>query len=120
MTTEQLARPASQPQHVDGLIDGGRCGFLDILDLAHKPILLPEPSSRMLVEKLLGDAPVELVHVHRLDARLDLLVPGLQLLDGVWTGRLLAGCKPRGVSRSLPLSDPHQQHDRTKHDGKIE
>jgi hypothetical protein len=43
----------------------------------------------LLVEKLLGDPPVELVQVHRLDARLDLVVPGLQLLDGLRAGRLL-------------------------------
>ena len=77
---EQLARPARQAQHVDGLIDWGRRGLLDILDLALQPILLGSPSCRLLVKKLLGDSTVELVHVHRLDARLDLVVPGLQLI----------------------------------------
>jgi hypothetical protein len=36
----KLARPARQPQHVDGLIDGGWCGLLDILDLAQQTTLL--------------------------------------------------------------------------------
>ena len=31
---EQLACPTRQAKHVDGLIDGGRRGLLDILDLA--------------------------------------------------------------------------------------
>jgi hypothetical protein len=42
----------------------------------------------LLVEELLGDPPIELVQIHRLDARLDLLVPGLQLLDSLRAGRL--------------------------------
>jgi hypothetical protein len=49
---EQLARPACQAQHVDDLINGGRCGLLDILDFALQRILLPAPSGRMFVEKV--------------------------------------------------------------------
>jgi len=59
------------------------------LDLALQPVLFGAPSRRLLVEKLLRDPPIELVQVHRLDACLDLLVPGLQLLDRLRAGRLL-------------------------------
>src|ERR1043166_3415896 len=86
---EQLARLAGQPQHVDGLIDGGRRCLLDVLDLAQQTILLHAPGARMLVEKLLADASVELVQVHGLNARLDLVVASLEFLDGLRTGRLL-------------------------------
>src|SRR3989442_4127179 len=37
---EQLARTACQTQHVDGLIDWGRRGLLDLFDLALQPVLL--------------------------------------------------------------------------------
>jgi hypothetical protein len=86
---EQLARTARQVQHVDGVIDWGQRGLLDILNLAQQTILLSTPGSRMLVEKLLGDAPVELVQVHGLDARFDLVASGLQFLDGLYASRLL-------------------------------
>ncbi|MGO9242494.1 MAG: hypothetical protein ACLQBJ_16955 [Bryobacteraceae bacterium] len=55
---EQLACPARQAQHVYGLIDGGRRGLLDILDLPLQPVLLGAPSNRLLVEKLLADPVV--------------------------------------------------------------
>ena len=71
----------------NGLIDRGRSG---ILNLPLQPVLLGAPSSRLLVEKLLGEPTVELVHVHRLDARFDPLVPGLELLDGLRARRLLS------------------------------
>ena len=86
---EQLARPACQAQHVDGLIDWGWRGFLDILDVALQPVLLGAPRSRLLVEKLLGNPPIAPVQVHRLDSRLDLIVPGPQLLDSLRAARLL-------------------------------
>ena len=68
---------------------GAGVAFWSFLDLALQAVLLAAPRSRLLVEELLGDAPVELVQVHRLDARLDLVVLGLQLLDGLRAGRLL-------------------------------
>lgn len=43
----------------------------------------------MLIEEHLCDPAIELVQVHRLDARLDLLVPGLQLLNRLRAGRRL-------------------------------
>jgi hypothetical protein len=86
---EQFARPARQPQHIDGLINRGRHGRLDVLYLAEQTVLLPAPSGRLLVEKVLGDATVEFVNIHGLDARLDLVVPSLQIFDGLRAGRLL-------------------------------
>ena len=101
---EQLAGPARQAEHVNGLIDWSQRGHLDILDFAHQAILLAAPDARMLVEKLLREAPVELVQLHRPYPRLDLVVPGLQLLDGLRTGCLL-GPVGREHSVAEPLED---------------
>ncbi len=43
---EQFARPTRQAKHVDGIIDWGRRGLLDILDPAQQTILLPAQCDR--------------------------------------------------------------------------
>jgi hypothetical protein len=40
-----------------------------------------QPYGGLFVEELLGDAPIELVHIHRSDAGFDLVAAGLELLD---------------------------------------
>ena len=78
---EQLARPARQAKHIEGLIDRRQRGFLNILDLAEQTILLSAQRGSLLIEELLRDAPIEFVHVHGPNTGFDLLVAGMEPLD---------------------------------------
>ena len=86
---EQFARPTRQAKHVNGLIDRDWCGLPDVLDLAKETILFAAQGASLFIEKLLRDAPVEFIKIHRPDARFDLVVAGLKLLVGFCTGGLL-------------------------------
>jgi hypothetical protein len=44
------------------------------------------PTGHILVKKLLADTAVQLILVHCFNARLDLIVAGLQALNGPLTG----------------------------------
>jgi hypothetical protein len=66
---EQLARPARQAKHVDGVINRGRRGLLDAVDFAEQPILPPahrrgrcrmEPRARRLRISLIGGQSIRL------------------------------------------------------------
>lgn len=65
------------------------CRILHVVDFQEQAILFPARGLGLPIKELLRDAPVNLVHVHRADPRLDLVVAGLQPLDRRPTSCLL-------------------------------
>lgn len=101
---EQLARPACQPHHIDGLIHRGWCRRLNILDLAQQVALLGTHRLGALIKGLLADPPVEFVRVHCLDPSFKLVVSDFESRDNISASGLLS---PVGVQNLIakPIED---------------
>jgi hypothetical protein len=115
---EQLARPTRQAKSVDGVIARDWCGLPDVLDLAKETILFAAQGASLFIEKLLRDAPVELIKIHRPDARFDLVVAGLKLLVGFCTGGLLGTV---GIQNSLaqPVQNGRRDNEFSQYAGNL-
>jgi hypothetical protein len=101
---EQFARPTCWYQQVNGMINGrGRC-ILDFSDLFLNRLLFAAPHGGLVVEKLLLNAAIELVKIHRLNTRFYLFDSDLQSSDGLFTSSLFGPVRfDHGVSK--PFED---------------
>ncbi len=75
-------RAVGQAQELDAFLDVGPVGGLVRLDVAQDAVLLGAPLGRLAVEEGVVDPPIQLVHVHRVDAVLETAILGLEPSDG--------------------------------------
>src|SRR5665213_2520736 len=95
---KQLRSSACQLQHVDCLFDRCRCSLVNVGDFAENRLLFAPPFGGMRIEVFCLNSAVEPIPVHSLDARLDLLVAGLELLDCLIPSGLLC---PVGLENGI-------------------
>jgi hypothetical protein len=100
---EQRVGAAGEFKNADAVLQIGLVGVLVLLNSAEQGVLLGSPLRRLLVEEIGPDPPVELVHVHGVDAVLEPGVFGLEPRDRLVVELLL-------VAVALPqgFPDPRQ------------
>jgi hypothetical protein len=64
---EQKMCSLGEFEHFDAFLDIAPICVLVGFDVAHDPALVATEFGRLLIEEFIADAPIQLVHVHRID-----------------------------------------------------